>query len=151
MVDQVVLVDGQTRQGLLPLTYLKTVAELQVGLLPQYASWQLALPGVPVGYVDGLGDAHNIVIRPGEGDAGVLLVDAGLLAAPEMVVALQGLRPGERLMADARPLAWCTTSSQLNAMYAPNGAQRRDVPCEGGLPVAYLSLIHISEPTRRTQ
>lgn len=138
MVEQVVLVDGQTRQGLLPLTYLKAVAELQVGILPQYASWQSALPGVPVGYVDGLGDAHNIVIRPGEGNAGVLVVDAGLLAAPELVVALQGLRPGERLVAAERSLAWCTTSSQLDEMYAPNGVQWRDVQCDGGSPVAYI-------------
>lgn len=103
MVGQVILVRGEEQGSLLPLTYLKSVAELRVGILTQLEAWGLALPGVPVGYVDVDGNLSGTLVE----SESVLCIAAALLASPEAVSAVRSLSVGESLVADGgRPLAW---------------------------------------------
>ena len=100
-----ILADAGLRRQLLPLTFTRPVGALRPGMLTIAEAWA-HMTELPVGfrtevYLQGLFPAVS-------GDV-VREVNAAMLPTPELVAAVLDLEPGQVLIKDGRPLAFCET------------------------------------------
>ncbi len=96
----ILLYDRHIHQNLLPLTFTRPVSELRTGILTLREKWERRLPG---DYSWATAD-HLKVLFPMT-DEYSLVLNAGVCATDELVMAISKLREGQRLMAGDLVLA----------------------------------------------
>jgi UDP-N-acetylglucosamine diphosphorylase/glucosamine-1-phosphate N-acetyltransferase len=90
-MTNLILFDNDRREHLLPLTYLRPVAELRVGILTIREKWERAL-GIPAAYLTQDYLAEKYPLHYGQDN---LLVNATVLPDRELLLLLRTLEPGQ--------------------------------------------------------
>lgn len=131
----ILLSDAGLHRHLLPLTHTRPVGALRAGIFTFAEAWQ-RLTGLPVGYhtKDYLQQKFPAV----DADR-IFEVHGGLLPCPALAGAVLDLEPGQALVKDGRPLAFCLEGGARTE--DPHWAQ----PPAYLAPIAYHSDVHLIE------
>ncbi|HRQ86220.1 MAG TPA: GlmU family protein [Flavobacteriales bacterium] len=131
----ILLSDAGLHRHLLPLTHTRPVGALRAGIFTFAEAWQ-RLTGLPVGFHT---ESYLQEKFPAVVADRVLEVHGGLLPCPALAGAVLDLEPGQALVKDGRPLAFC-----LEGGARAEGLHWARTPAYLD-PIIYTSDVHLME------
>ncbi len=111
-MTQVILFDNEVRDHLLPLTYLRPVGALRIGILTIQEKWQRHL-GLPVSYLTQDYLAEKYEIDYGEEN---YLINGSVLPTPKLIGLIRQMEVNEAYLIGGELIAAKLSGTQINQM-----------------------------------
>jgi len=105
-----ILFDDQSRNNLLPLTFMRPVAEIRVGILTLREKWELLLNAK----TSTLTEAHLSIKFPIVKEKTNFLINGSICPTPELVKEINQLLPGQTLVNDDTIIALHINEDELD-------------------------------------
>ena len=111
-MKNIILFDNETRDYLLPFTFIRPVCEIRMGILTNSQRWELALGG-KASYItqEYLSDKYDITISERN-----FLINGSVLPNPELISLIQQIGNGEALVHHGELIAAVLDHSQFNRL-----------------------------------
>ncbi|MEY3051741.1 MAG: hypothetical protein RLY31_1526 [Bacteroidota bacterium] len=111
-MKNIILFDNETREQLLPFTFIRPVCELRAGILTNRERWELALGG-KASYItqDYLSDKYDITISEQN-----YLVNGAIIPDENLISIIKQIRNGEALLFDGELVAAVLNREQFDRL-----------------------------------
>ncbi|MGB3546294.1 MAG: GlmU family protein [Saprospiraceae bacterium] len=137
-MTHLILFDNDVREHLLPLTFLRPVGNLRIGILTVAEKWSRRLD-TPASF---LTQDYLAPLFPLEYGDHNLLINGSLLPTPELTELVRNLIPGQAVLHRGELLAACLAESAMQALL-----DDRDFPDLQGTELAATGISRLRRPT----